>query len=70
MRNLVYLLCLFAIIGCGNSGKMVYWCGDHPCINNKEKEAYFKKTMVVEMRELKKDEKNKKYNDSSESYRK
>ena len=31
----------------------VYWCGDHPCINKKEKEAYFKKTMVVEMKDLK-----------------
>ena len=28
----------------------VYWCGDHPCINKKEKEAYFKKTMIVEVR--------------------
>ena len=36
------------------SNKGVYWCGDHPCINKKEREAYFKKTMVVEIRELKK----------------
>ena len=32
----------------------VYWCGDHPCINKKEKEAYFKKTMIVEVKDLKK----------------
>ena len=38
------------------SNKGVYWCGDHPCINKKEREAYFKKTMVVEIRELKKDD--------------
>ena len=31
---------------------MVYWCGDHPCINKKEKEEYFKKTMTVEVRNL------------------
>ena len=31
--------------------KKVYWCGDHPCINKKEKEAYFKKTMIVEAKE-------------------
>ncbi len=41
------------IIGC-STNKLVYWCGDHPCINKKEKEAYFKKTMIVEMKELKK----------------
>ena len=41
------------IIGC-STNKVVYWCGDHPCINKKEKEAYFRKTMVVEMKELKK----------------
>ena len=35
------------------SNKGVYWCGDHPCINKKEKEAYFKKNMIVEMRSTK-----------------
>jgi len=38
------------------SNKGVYWCGDHPCVNKKEREAYFKKTMVVEIREIKKGE--------------
>ena len=37
-----------------SSNKGVYWCGDHPCINNKEKEAYFKKTMIVEVKNYKK----------------
>ena len=41
------------IISC-SSNKVVYWCGDHPCINKKEKKAYFKKNMVVEMRSAKK----------------
>ena len=53
MKNLFYLILFFLIIGC-STNKVVYWCGDHPCINKKEKEAYFTKTMVVEMKELKK----------------
>ena len=43
-----------SIFGCSVGGA-VYWCGDHPCINNKEKEAYFKKTMIVEVRNYNKD---------------
>jgi len=53
MRNLSCLIILFIVISCSNS-KSVYWCGDHPCINKKEKEAYFKKTLIVEIRELNK----------------
>ena len=53
MKKLLYLFLLFIIISCSNS-KKVYWCGDHPCINVKEKEAYFKKTMIVEIREFNK----------------
>ena len=49
------------IFGC-SVGKGVYWCGDHPCINTKEKEAYFKKTMIVEVRNNNKG----KINDNSE----
>ena len=43
-----------SIFGC-SVGKGVYWCGDHPCISNKEKEAYFKKTMIVETKSIKKE---------------
>ena len=58
MNKLFYLSIFFVIIGC-SSNKIVYWCGDHPCINKTEKEAYFEKTMIVEMKELKKgDQKN------------
>ena len=39
------------VVACSNN-KSVYWCGDHPCINKKEKEAYFKKTMIVEIKNL------------------
>ena len=52
MKLLFFYHYLFLIISCC-SNKGVYWCGDHPCINKKEKEAYFKKTMIVEIKELK-----------------
>ena len=53
MKFFFFILMLLLTISCG-SNKGVYWCGDHPCINKKEKEAYFKKNMVVEMRSAKK----------------
>ena len=40
------------IVASCTTSKGVYWCGDHECINKKEKEAYFKKTMIVEVRNL------------------
>ena len=54
MKNYLFLCVFFLIFSCTNN-KSVYWCGDHPCINNKEKEAYFKKTMIVEVKEIKKE---------------
>ena len=56
MRYLILLIFLFLLFSCSNS-KKVYWCGDHACINNKEKETYFRKTMIVEIRELSKQNK-------------
>ena len=53
MKTLFYLIFFFALISCTNY-KNTYWCGDHPCINKKEKEAYFKKTMIVEIKKTKK----------------
>ena len=61
MKNLFFLFILFMIASC-SSNKGVYWCGDHPCINKKEKEAYFRKAMIVEIKNLK----NKNYKDNSE----
>ena len=61
MKNLFFLFILFIIISC-SPNRNVYWCGDHPCINKKEKEAYFKKTMIVEI----KGSKNKNYKNISE----
>ena len=49
MKILFFLLIFFMIISC-SLNKKVYWCGDHPCINKKEREAYFKKTMIVEVK--------------------
>ena len=52
MKKLFFIFTLFINTSCtGNNN--VYWCGDHPCINKKEKEAYFKETMIVEVRNLK-----------------
>ena len=51
MKLLFYLVIGLSIISCSDN-KITYWCGDHSCINKKEKEAYFKKTMIVEIREF------------------
>jgi len=51
MKTYIYLLIFIFVISCANY-KEVYWCGDHACADKKEKEAYFKKTMIVEVRNL------------------
>ena len=51
MKKLFFLFVFFLIGSCANK-QNVYWCGDHPCINKKEKEAYFEKTMTVEIKNL------------------
>ena len=56
MKHLILLTFTLLLFACSN-GKKVYWCGDHACINKKEREAYFKKTMIVEVRELNKQNK-------------
>ena len=61
MKTCLFLSIFFFIISCAST-KSVYWCGDHPCVNKKEKEAYFKKTMIVEIRDLNKNN----YKDESE----
>ena len=53
MKILLFLFFLFSVTAC-TSNEAVYWCGDHACINNKEKEDYFKKTMTVEARVINK----------------
>ena len=53
MKTLLYLIILFIFTSC-STDKDAYWCGDRACINKKEKEAYFKKTMIVEIKNLEK----------------
>ena len=62
MKLILFIFTLFLLNACSSNNSGVYWCGDHPCINKKEKEAYFKKYMIVEKRNLKK-EKSKNKND-------
>ena len=61
MNKLLFLLIFIIFVACSSSER-VYWCGDHACINKKEKEAYFKKTMIVEVRDIK----NKKFKGDTE----
>ena len=56
MKKYKFLIIFILIVSC-TSNKGVYWCGDHACANNKEKEAFFKKTMIVEVRNLDKNSK-------------
>jgi len=56
MKYIFLILVLFTLTSC-SSTKGVYWCGDHACINKKERNAYFKKTMIVEKRDIKNEKK-------------
>ena len=56
MKYLIILIFSFLLFACSDN-KRVYWCGDHACINNKEKETYFKKTMIVEVKMVNKQNK-------------
>ena len=51
MRFIIIFVFLSLLFSCANS-RSVYWCGDHACINSKERKSYFKKTMIVEKRKL------------------
>jgi len=51
VKKIILFLSLVLFFGCSNE-KIVYWCGDHRCLNKKEKENYFKETMVIEIKEL------------------
>ena len=56
MKYLFLSVILFLSISCSGN-RSVYWCGDHACINKKERNAYFKKTMIVEKRDIKNEKK-------------
>ena len=53
MRFFIFIIILILINNCTNT-KKTYWCGDHPCINKTEREAYFRKNMTVEVVDLSK----------------
>jgi len=61
MKKYFLFIIFFLLVNCSGD-KSVYWCGDHPCINKKEKESYFKKTMIVEKKPINKNS----YKDKSE----
>ena len=62
MKYLIFIFLIFLNFSCSNN-RSVYWCGDHACINNKERKAYFKTTMIMEKRNIS----NKIYKDKSEA---
>ncbi|MAJ23513.1 MAG: hypothetical protein CBC24_06560 [Candidatus Pelagibacter sp. TMED64] len=52
MKLILLTLLTIIIFSCGKRIDGVYWCGDHACINEKERLAYFQKTMIIEVRKL------------------
>ena len=54
MKILFFLLSIFLLFSCSTKKEGVFWCGDHQCINKVEREAYFKKHMIVERKIIKK----------------
>ena len=61
MKNLFLFFLFLLLVECSNN-KIVYWCGDHACINKKEKKSYFKKTLIIQVKHI--NQKNKiKYTD-------
>ena len=51
MNKYIKLSFLFILLSCGGN-KDVFWCGDHACVNKAEKENYFKKNMIVEIKKI------------------
>jgi len=64
MKKIFILIIFIFLSNCTNINK-TFWCGDHPCVNKKEQQAYFKETMIVEIREISK-KKLKKYSEIEE----
>ena len=51
MKIIYFLICILILVGCTNQ-KKTFWCGDHECLNKKEKKAYFEKEMTVQIKDL------------------
>ena len=64
MKLFTIIIILFFFLSCSKNN-YVYWCGDHACVNNKERKAYFKETMIVEIKD-----KNKKSKSNSQEVKK
>ena len=47
----LYFLLIFIFLSNCSGNKSVYWCGDHACVNEKERIAYFKKNMMIEIKD-------------------
>jgi len=47
----LYFLLIFILFSNCSGNKSVYWCGDHACVNEKERIAYFKKNMMIEIKD-------------------
>ena len=58
MKYLLIFITFFLLYSCSNN-KGVYWCGDHACVDNKERKEYFKKNMTVEIKKTNKNKKKK-----------
>ena len=49
MKYIYLLVFCFLFIGCSKTDTL-YWCGDHACRSVAEKNAYFEKTMTIEIK--------------------
>lgn len=52
MKKLFIILLAVTLIGCSQKVSGVYWCGDHACKNKEERKKYFKKNLVIEIKEF------------------
>ena len=55
---ILFFILLVPFLSSCKKSDLVYWCGDHECVNEKERISYFKKTMIVEMKNADKVSKN------------
>ena len=59
MRFFLFIIFLF-LCSCSNKVTQIYICGDHPCVNKKERKEYFNNNISIEVFTIIPDKKNKK----------
>ena len=59
MRFFLFIIFLF-LFSCSNKVTQVYICGDHPCVNKKERKEYFDNNISIEVFTITPDKENKK----------